>query len=74
MDKYFPFYKMDVNGFIFHLNEAIAHCAKQENVQEVRKMDYIRLMDVQYGFKLYKSWGALQDQQSELVQFLTSYC
>lgn len=73
-EKYYPFYRMDVNGFIFHLNEAIANCAEKEGFRSVTQIDFIRLKDLQYGFKLYKTWGAFQDAQSELVLFLHKYC
>ena len=65
---------MDVNGFIFHCNVAIANCAEAEGYSNVTKLDFVKLKDMQTTFKLYKSWEALLDNQSELVMFLHKYC
>jgi hypothetical protein len=48
---------MDVSGFQMHMNKA----AKGQN---------ILLLDMQYELKLYKSWSAVNDEQSEFVNFL----
>jgi len=65
---------MDVNGFIFHCNDAMANCAEAQGYEDVVQLDFICLKDLQTTFAPYKSWAALQDSSSELVMFLHKYC
>ena len=72
-----PFYKMDVNGYIFHVNEAIADYASKANLtkeHQIRNIDFVCLESMVTAFGQYTSWKDLADEQSDFVLFLQSNC
>ena len=49
VDKSFPFYLMDVNGFVFHLKEATKLCGDKEGKKkevQLQILDFVRLSDL----------------------------
>lgn len=77
MEKFFPFYKMDVNGFVFHVNEAIKLYADQAKVTSnnaIVNIDFVTLGCLQEAFGLYHSWDDLKKEDSQLVRFLIDVC
>ena len=68
---------MDVNGFIFHINNSAAKNSQDRGVTEAHKMllvDWVYLDDMKNEFQIYDSWKDLNDDSSEFVQFLKQYC
>jgi len=58
----FPFYKMDVNGYIFHINNAIKNMANAQNItntKQIYNLDYVKLSFLQKEFEKYPSWKDL---------------
>ena len=70
-EHYFPFYRMDVNGYMNLLKKAckITHPDKAEH--EVKDVSLTALREV---FSKHKSWSALNDEESEFVRFLEATC
>ena len=63
LEKFFPFYKMDINGYVFHVNEAIklyADASKLTSNVAIVNIDFVTLNYLQEAFGLYKSWSDLQ--------------
>jgi hypothetical protein len=67
----FPFYLMDVNGYIMHIKEAMKLYEPQKMLFNIHNVD---LDSLQKAFKNFKSWGELNDQESEFVKFLNEVC
>jgi hypothetical protein len=60
MDKYFPFYKMDVNGFIMHVNDATARYSEKHGIKsknQIYNIDYVTLDSLKEAFTEYASWN-----------------
>ena len=83
MDRYsqfevkFPFYRMDVNGFFFHVSEAIDfYCKENKIVKPLAKaaVDFVKLEHLQEALKDYSTWDELQNENSGLVQMLIGQC
>lgn len=76
-EKTFPFYLMDVNGFIFHVNEAIlAYCQENHITQKhaIAMVDFVKLQNLQKVLAKYTAWSDLNNPQSKLVMFLQQTC
>ena len=59
-EKAFPFYKMDVNGFILKLNHAITMSCNSKDIvdkDKVYQMDYISGHNLSVAFDGYGSWS-----------------
>jgi hypothetical protein len=67
----FPFYKMDVNGYIVHVKEAMKMHMPDKMLFNIHSVD---LESLQKAFKNYKSWADLNDPDSEFVKFLKDTC
>ena len=67
----FPFYKMDVNGYIVHIKEAMKMHMPDKMLFNIQTVD---LESLQKAFKNYKSWNGLKDPESEFVKFLKEAC
>lgn len=70
-EKLFPFYLMDVNGFM-HL---VQKGAKQENPE--MKIWHIKTISIQAlatAFNKHDSWKDLKSMESDFVKFLMSVC
>lgn len=74
-EKYFPFFRMDVNGY-----QALLKLARYNTYKEVKPplKDYdikdVSLKELQVAFKNHSSWSDLNDEGSELVKFLKTTC
>ena len=67
----FPFYKMDVNGYIVHIKEAMKLFMPDKLLFNIKSVD---LESLQTAFKNYKSWDDLNDPDSDFVKFLKETC
>ena len=63
----FPFYRMDVNGYIMHIKEAMKLYKPDSILMQIHEVD---LPSLQSAFKSFQSWGDLNDENSQFVQFL----
>ena len=78
-EKYFPFYRMDINGYQLLLQTARMNTyagQKNENdepylLYEINDISWEQLKAV---FKPYKSWAGLNDEDSEFMTFLRQTC
>ena len=69
----FPFYKMDVNGFVFKVKIAVLH----ENPTMKGKLylvKYVSLKALAKSFSTHSSWDALKNENSDFVKFLKASC
>jgi hypothetical protein len=66
-EKYFPFYLMDVNGFMHLVREG----SKSKNLWRIQT---ISLSAMAEAFKNHDSWKDLQNSESKFVQFLKEVC
>lgn len=75
-EKYFPFYKMDINGFIFHVNQAMHYdwCEKNDPHLNIKKLDCVSLRALRKAFEDYSSWRDLNNDRSDFIQFLSKFC
>ena len=72
-EKSFPFYKMDVNGFILKLNHAITMSSDSKDIADktkVYQMDYISGHNLSVAFEGYAAWNALSDKESDFAKML----
>ena len=72
-EKHFPFYRMDVNGFIFHINEAINMYCESEGIitpHAKAHIDFVQYKYLKQEFSKYTSWKELNNPKSHLVLFL----
>ena len=60
-EKQFPFYKMDLNGFMYHLRKA----------QSQTEKEYVQLAHLVAAFENFESWSGLADPESAFVSFLS---
>ena len=67
MDKFqrfeyrFPFYKMDVNGFILHVKQAMKMHQPDLHLFQINAVD---LVSLQKAFSSFDSWSELKDDNS----------
>ena len=79
-DKRFPFYKMDVNGFVEEINKALEGDSHQLNKvgdkskQRPTTVEIISLSSLQRSFSKFDSWSQLNVSDSEFVKFLKLAC
>ena len=75
-EKYFPFYKMDINGYIFHVNQAVHYDWSEKNDPHfnIKKLEVVSLRSLQRAFEDYKSWRDLNNENSDFVRFLSKFC
>ena len=57
-EKRFPFYLMDVNGYVMHLKEAMKAFLPDTDFKDIKNID---LSSLQGAFKNFKSWDDLND-------------
>ena len=72
-EKTFPFYKMDVNGFILKLNHAITMSCSGKDIHDnykIYQVDYISGINLSKAFKDYAAWNALSDKESDFAKML----
>ena len=68
---------MDVNGYIFHINNAIKNMANAQNItntKQIYNLDYVKLSFLQKEFEKYPSWKDLLQGDSEFTLYLLSMC
>ena len=73
MEYTFPFYKMDVNGYVFKVKIALLN----ENPEYKGKLylcKYVSLEALQKSFSTHSSWDAFKDENSDFVKFLKKSC
>ena len=70
-EKLFPFYRMDVNGYILRIKEAMQMGDMEADLWMI---DTVTLASLQKAFKPHTSWDALQDEESKFVKFLNETC
>ena len=54
-EKHFPFYRMDVNGYVMLINEAI----KIESIKDNIKIEAVSLKALSISFNLHETWNDL---------------
>ena len=70
-EKVFPFYRMDVNGYILRVKEAMQ---LEHPTKLLYEQDHVELPNLQLSFKVHESWNDLEDENSALVKFLNDTC
>ena len=76
-DKYerfqymFPFYRMDVSGYVHHLKVAMKEFQPDRRIFNI---NIINLASLQKGFNDHRSWKAMKHPESDLVRFLQESC
>ena len=74
-EKMFPFYRMDVNGFVFKLKEALnLELPKHEKARHIFEIKSISRESLAQAFSTHPSWKDLEDEKSEFVSFLNDSC
>ena len=73
-DFRFPFYKMNVNGFIFHIKTAANKMRAAESDTPLYNIDQVSLYNLQLSFSDFESWSDLKNEESDLVRYLKSMC
>lgn len=74
-EKMFPFYRMDVNGFIFKLKEALnLELCNHKKARNIFEVEYICLKSLAQAFSTHSSWKDLSDPNSQFVSFLNDSC
>lgn len=76
-EKSFPFYKMDVNGFMVLIKRAMRLTYADEPDKPLWQIKHITLEALRESFKNNKTWSeALQDKTppTELIMFLNDTC
>lgn len=80
-EKEHPFYHMDVNGFCYHVKQAVLLDLKKQgndflefNNMNYRKATKVSLSSLQKTFCNFKSWSSLNDFSSDFVTFLIEEC
>ena len=72
-EKHFPFYRMDINGFIYRLQETIV----DENPHlagELFKVNQITEKGMSHTFRSLPSWHDLDNPSSDLRQLIYDTC
>jgi len=70
-EKLFPFYRMDVNGYILRIKEAMQ---SEDMSKDLWMIDSVTLASLQKSFQPHDSWNALNDENSNFVKFLNEVC
>ena len=73
MEKMFPFYRMDVNGYSLRIREAREIMAIK-NSTAFSKVEEVNLNALQFVFKTHTSWSDMQNLSSAFVSFLKDAC
>ena len=76
-EKSFPFYKMDVNGYMVLMQRAMRLTYKSEPDRPMWQIKHITLEAMQEAFKNNKTWTAALGQvkpPSEMIRFLNDTC
>ena len=69
----FPFYKMDVNGYVFKVKIALLN-ENPEKKGQLYLCKYVSLEALQKSFSTHTSWAALNNENSDFVIFLKKTC
>ena len=72
-EKKFPFYQMDVNGYIHRIKECMV-AQEPHNEQRLDLIDNISLEIMAQGFSMHPAWADLSNPDSDLVSFLKLEC
>jgi hypothetical protein len=67
----FPFYQMDVNGYIYRIKEALA-LEEPDKGTHVYLVKQVSLENLQKVFAPHASWNELNDKDSKFVKFLNT--
>jgi len=67
----FPFYLMDVCGFILHIKQAMHNSNEGIELQDIKS---VSLDALSKQFEKYESWKDLKEKEGKLAKFLDKYC
>lgn len=70
-EKLFPFYQMDVNGYILRIKETMAK-DKPEFKDRLEMIHSVKLESMAEVFKVHPAWSGLSDPNSDIVKLLKS--
>lgn len=68
-EKLFPFYKMDVNGFMYRLKECMAE-EEPHNKYKPQNTKYISFETWAKGFSMHSYWSDINNEESILHKFI----